>query len=137
MSISCQTLYQDIVAEFGTSAGSSRLSQDFVRAVNHSLDQLSLTADLASRHGHITKNDSVVTSLDVEYSYILRAGVDYHLFRMGHKPADPRIATVAYKDTADRWREAQDDYVVAEDNEAQSDITASIIGLGYLGSDSS
>ena len=132
MSVSCQTLYQDVAAEFGASAGSTRLSQDFVRAVNHSLDQLSLSADLATRHSHITSQDAVVTSLDDEYSHILRAGMDYHLFRMGHKPADPRLATVAYKDTADRWREAQDDYVVAEDNDAQSDSTASMIGLGCL-----
>ena len=130
MSVSCSTLYQDVCGETGAGGGSTRLARDFVRAVNRSLDELSHAADLASEHSHITKTSDTVTTLDSDYEYILYHGVLFHLFRMGHKPRDPRIAAAAYKDTADRWSDGKDDYVVAEDNSTQSDSTAAIAKLG-------
>ena len=120
MSVACQTLYNDCARLFGTGTSDARLQADFVRAVNRSLDELSLDADLATKHSHINSIGATVTTLDDEYEFVLATGMEFHMTRMGHRPSDPRLAALVYKDTGDRWVEAKAAYTANEMNEAQA-----------------
>lgn len=132
MSISCQGLYEDIVQQLGLGSGNTRLASSFIRATNRALDQMSIRADLATRHTHISATNSSISTLDPEYEGLLYSGVYYWMVRMGHSGSDPRIATVQYKDSAEAWKEALGDYVMAESNDNQSDSGNDVIGLGSL-----
>jgi len=120
MSISASTLFNGIAQDFGVGVGSDRLKEGFVRAVNRSLDELSLQADLATRLAHIQNVDDSI-SLDNQYEWIVYSGVVNWLWKMGYKTADPRIAAVVLNDVRKSWEDAKDAYVVAEDNDLQSD----------------
>lgn len=131
MAISASSLFEDVSTDIGVGTGSDRLADSFVRAVNRSLDQLSLSADLATRLTHINSTDDTI-NLDEEYEYIILSGIFYWLYRTGFKPRDPRIAPTVLKDTKDQWDEARADYVVAEDNDRQSDSTNDMWGWGAV-----
>jgi len=131
MSISASSLFEDVSNDIGVGTGNDRLAGSFVRAVNRSLDQLSLVADLATRLSHISSTDATI-ALDKEYEYIVLSGIYFWLYRTGFKPRDPRIAVAALKDTNEQWKEAMADYVVAESNETQADSTNDMCFWGVL-----
>lgn len=134
MSIYCQALYQDAADVYGLGVGSDKFERRWVNAVNRALDELSIAADLATRHSHITGPEDVITTLDSEYEWMLVAGMNYYLARTGQRPSDPNVLKFVYKDTSDQWERARDEYVADGWNQKQAnDSTADIIGLGYVG----
>ena len=130
MSISCQSLYEDITQQLGLGTGNTKLANSFVRAVNRALDQMSVSSDLTTKHAHISNQNSTITTLISAYEYMLYAGVYYWLVRMGHSASDPRIASVMYRDSAEAWTNALADYKQDADNLVQADSTQDVIGLG-------
>lgn len=132
MSISCTTLFTDVATALGRGTGDERLTSVFVRAVNRSLDQLSLYNDQSSRIAHITGIESSI-ALDAEYEYIVFTGIVYNMIRMGIRPGDPKLAAIMYADSDKNWEECKGDYWAAELNDRQSGNDTSIIALGYLG----
>ena len=136
MTIKTQALFEDLADDLGAGTGNERFSRRFARAVNRALDDLSLAADLATRHTHITGNDSSISSMDSEYEGMLYTGTKFHLVRMGQRPGDPRVAEAVFKDTNTQWEKALGEYVAAEDNKQQANDSTSMWGLGYLGEDS-
>ena len=131
MAIALSPIFEDVATDIGVGTGSDRLAGSFVRAVNRTVDQMSIKADLASRISHVSSTDGTI-NIDEEYEYIIVSGIFFWLYRTGYKPKDPRIAPVVLKDTQDAWEEALADYVMAEDNEAQSDSTNDNWGFGAL-----
>jgi hypothetical protein len=132
MSIAATALYEDAAAQIGAGVGNDRLTRAFKRAVNRSLDELSIAADLATPLTHIDDVDDVI-DLDDNYEHILYAGVLFHLVRAGHLPGDPRLAKALLEDTRVGWAMARGEYVMAEDNDNQATATNDVWGLGYLG----
>jgi hypothetical protein len=133
MSISCQQLYRDTLSTIGVGVGNDTTLARFTAAVNRALDELSITADLSGKHDHISGPESTITTLDEYYEWILAAGVAFYMTRLGHRPSDPNLAQIVYRDTASEWERAKGEYVANRWNETQSDETESIIGLGYVG----
>jgi len=130
MSISCQQLYTDILSTIGVGTGDDKTIGRFTRAVNRTLDELSISADLATKHAHITGPQSTITTLSDYYEWILAAGVAFYMPRLGQRPSDPNLTTVVYKDTKEEWERAKGDYEANIWNEAQAVSGADIIGLG-------
>jgi len=129
MAISSKALYQNIARNIGSGAGSDRLAASFCPAINYALSQMSLHKDAASRIALITDAEGTI-AVDAEYEYIVYTGAMFWLIRSGHGPKDPRVAGVVYEDTRRLWFEALNDYIIAEDNEDQSDSTFDIGPLG-------
>lgn len=134
MSVYCQALYDDAKSTYGMGSGSDNFLGRWVRSINRSLDELSIAADLATKHSHIDGPEDIITTLDAEYEWILAAGMNFYLARVGQRPSDPNILKVVYDDTRNQWMLAKDEYVANRQNEAQAnDSTLSVIALGYLG----
>ena len=133
MTIKTQPLFEDLAGEVGSGTANELFARRFPRAVNRALDQLSLAADRATRHTHISGNDSNITSMDSQYEGLLYTGTKFWLVRMGQRPGDPRVAKAVLEDTATLWEEALGAYVMAEDNDEQATDSTSMWGLGYLG----
>ena len=133
MSISCQQLYKDVLSTVGVGVGNNTTTGRFTTAVNRTLDELSITADLATKHSHITGPESIITTLSSYYEWILSAGVAFYMVRLGQRPSDPNLAQIVYKDTASEWDRAKGEYVANRWNETQATDSESIIGLGYVG----
>lgn len=132
MSIACASLYDDVVQEIGSGVQSERLSEAFVRAVNMALDELSIDADLATRHSHITGTGATISTLDDEYTFILYAGIVFYLRRMGWGSSDPRMRQFERVESADAWRLCKGQYIMAESNDNQATSTNDVWGLGDL-----
>ena len=132
MSISCQGLYRDVLSSIGVGSGSETTNNRFTAAVNRTLDELSIAADLATKHSHISGPESTISTLDSYYEWILAAGVMFYMVRLGQRPSDPNLAQIVYRDTQQEWERAKGEYVANRWNETQSTDSNSIIGLGYL-----
>lgn len=130
MALECESLFQGVASQFGRGVGGEKIADGFIRAVNRALDELSLAADLATRHSHIASTGASISTLDEEYGTILYAGIIYWIYRLGHLPADPRTAAVVLKDSKDEWEAAKGEYVTAEDNDNQATSTNDVWGLG-------
>lgn len=133
MSISCQQLYRDVLATVGVGTGSELTLSRFTTAVNRTLSELGITADLETKHTSITGPESTITTLSSYYEWILAAGVAFYMTRLGQRPSDPNIAQLVYKDTASEWERAKGEYVANLWNELQADEDEDIIGLGNVG----
>jgi len=134
MSVNCQALYQDAVSTYGTGTGNETFENRFTRSINRSLDELSIAADLETKHSHIDGPQDIITTLDDEYEWILFSGMQFYLTRTGQRPSDPNIAKTVYDNTRKEWARAKDEYVANRWNEKQAaDETDDIIALGYLG----
>ena len=134
MSINCQALYQDALSTYGAGSGNTNFEGRFIRSINRSLDELSISADLETKHSPIDSTEDIITTLDAEYEWILFSGMQYYLTRTGQRPSDPNIAKSVYADTEKQWERAKDEYVANRWNEKQAaDSTDDIIALGYLG----
>jgi len=135
MSISCQALYDDAKSTYGVGAGSDLFQGRWVRAINRALDELSIAADLETKHSHISGPEDNITSLADYYEWILVAGMNYYMARVGQRPSDPNVLKMVYADTQNQWERGKNEYVANRWNEKQAnDSTEDIIGLGYLGS---
>ena len=130
MSVNIQELFDDIAAEIGSGASNKVFTAKFVRAVNRSLDTLSLRANLETRLGHIAQINTTYTELDDEYNYILFTGVRYFLPRMGQRPGDPRVAKAVLEDTDGAWESAIGDFISARSYTLQDTSTNDIAGWG-------
>lgn len=135
MSISCQALYESVRDIVGLGADNEKLTRTFTTAVNRTLDELSITADLATKHSHISGPESTITTLNSEYEWILAAGTMFYMTRLGQRPSDPNLAQIVYRDTANEWDRAKGEYVADRWNDCQAVDSSSIIGLGYVGVD--
>ena len=132
MAISCANLYLDVASQLGEGVGNTRLANGFVRALNRALSELGVKADKASNFGSIASTDDTISDLNEKYEYIIYAGVMFNLIRMGHRPSDPKLATVVYEDSRKAWNDGKADYIVDLDNVIQSDADNDVIGLGSL-----
>jgi hypothetical protein len=128
MALSVQPMYQAKLRELvgpqgGT--GTTRFMDDFVLAVNRSLDQISIECDLATAIPHITSNDATIVALSAVHESILQAGVTHFMLVMGHgrEKADKQAAL-------DAWEDAKANYQLNALNALQADATNDIIGLG-------
>ena len=133
MSISCQRLYQNVLGTIGVGVGDDLTVSRFTTATNRSLDELSITADLATKHSHITGPQSTITTLSDYYEWILAAGVAFYMPRLGQRPSDPNLTEKVYDDTRNEWERGKGEYVANSWNETQATDSNSIIGLGYVG----
>jgi len=132
MSISCQTLYNDVCRIVGLGTGNDNLSSAFTRAVNRSLDKLSVRANLEVPHAHITQINTTISTLNAKYEYVLASGVMYYIVRLGFQASDPRVATVQYRDSESAWEKDTGEYVSDLINIAQSDEDEDIALLGKV-----
>jgi len=133
MSVNCLGLYQEAMDVYGRGAGSDKFQNRFIRATNRALDELSICADLATKHSHISSPEDTISTLDDEYEWILVAGINYYLARTGQRPADPNVLRFVYGDTAEQWERGRDEYVANRWNETQATDSNSVMMLGYLG----
>jgi len=133
MSISCQQLYQNVLGTIGVGSGSEKTISRFTTAVNRTLDELSITADLASKHSHIVGPQSTISTLSDYYEWILAAGVAFYMNRLGQRPSDPALAQIVYRDTTTEWDRAKGEYHANRWNETQATDSNDVIGNGYLG----
>lgn len=128
--IDVSSLYQDICQALGNGHSNDRLQAQFPRAFNRALNDLSVSVD-HPQWPAITGTDSTIDFPD-QYEYVLFAGVQYYLIRMGHAPADPKLATIVYQDSAKQWADGKADYKQNEDNILMADPENDIIGLGSV-----
>lgn len=135
MSISCQALYESVRDTIGLGSGNEKLVRTFVTAVNRTLDELSITADLASPHTHISGVEDTISTLATRYEWILSSGVAFYMTRLGQRPSDPNLAQIVYRDTAHEWERAKGEYVADRWNDCQAVDSSDIIAGGYLGAD--
>jgi hypothetical protein len=133
MSVSVQGLYNVAVGTSGTGTGSEKFNLRWTTAVNRSLDEMSLAADLATAHSHITGQQSVITTLDAKYEWVLAAGVDYYLNKTGQRTSDPRLLGIFTASNKNDWEDAKGEYVAGLSYEEQATDSNSVMGLGYLG----
>jgi len=137
MSLSVKILYGAAKNRFAAAGGSSRFDDDFVYAVNMTLDGLSFAADLDSPFPHINDTEGVISALDERHSYLLDAGIDVFLMKQGQKPA--RGGEDSYVTALRRWEDVRGDLMVMESIERQSERdddgipVEDIVGLGYKG----
>jgi hypothetical protein len=135
MSLSTQSLFDTALVEVGGGVGDARFNSAFINACNCALDELSDEADLATRHTHITTVNTSITTLQTGHWYILHAGITFYLIRTGWRPSDPRTAGIVYQDSDKEWDKAKAKYLTRILNELQTDTTADITKLGYVGTD--
>jgi len=133
MALACQSLYDAAKREVGGGSGSESFQTCFINAINCCLDEMSDEADLAVRHTHITAVSNSISTLYTGHWYIVYAGVIYYLIRMGQRPSDPKTAMLVYQDSEKRWDECKGRYLTRIINDLQSDTTASVVKLGYVG----
>ena len=133
MGLATQPLYDMALIEVGGGTGNSRFSAAFVNAVNFALDELADELDLASRFSHIAQVNSTISNMDSNRGYILYAGIIYHLIRMGQRPTDPKVGTLVFNDSQQRWNDGKGNYWMKRLNDCQAVATSSITKLGYQG----
>ena len=132
MSISCQTLLEDICDELHRDATDERFLRMFLRALNRSLDELSQKCNLGSHFTHVSRADGTV-AIAADREWMITAGIRYHLALMGIRPSDPKLAALAFRDSKDAWDDALGMYDTEELNDKQATDTG-IIGWGHVDS---
>lgn len=111
--------------------GSVRFEDDFVTAVNRSIGQINVQADLSTRIGRIVANSDTVGLSDV-YEYILEQGITVHLLLLGQRKkedVDFRALERQWEDNIDFIRQDISNLGTAAD----PDDTISRVGIGALG----
>jgi len=132
MALAIRPLYEDIAQMYGSGVGSDKLAAATVRAVNYTVDELSIVEDRASKHAHVTTVEGSVSTISDNYSHIVLTGVRFWLTRNGFIPIDPRVAAAVLKDTKDEWEDAKGLYVMDLVNIEQSTETNDITQQGYV-----
>jgi hypothetical protein len=130
MGLSTQPLYDMALIEVGGGTGGSRFNAAFINAVNFALDELTDEIDSATRFSHISTVNTTITGLDADRSYILYAGIIYYLMRFGQRPSDPKIATLVYSDSKERWNDGKGNFWLRRLNDCQAVRTSSVYKLG-------
>jgi len=117
-------------------SGSARFEQDFINAVNRSINCINRDADLETSITRVTDADDDVTGLDVRYEDVLFEGIVYFLMKAGQKPAKGFERHLSHVKNA-FW--AGIDSLMCDlrhdqqDTNGTADDTYDIIGLGHLG----
>lgn len=130
MAISCASLFDDVVAEIGSGVATSRLTNAFVRAVNRTLAELAHRTRSATWTTVTSTTDSI--TIDEEYEYVVYAGIIKNMIRMGFRPGDPKIATLAYQDSMRNWNDAIGNYQANEVNTDADNTDSHIARLGSV-----
>lgn len=134
MSINLQPIYLAKVREFTTSTQNQRFDDDFVVAVNNTLDQLYVAANLDSAINHVSVHDESISDLDAKHQFILSAGITYHLLMIGQQKSGKADHLALARD---EWESAKGDMMILTQREDQEDVDDDddpendIIGLGY------
>lgn len=136
MSLSVADIFTEAKASFNRASGGERTEIVFLRAVNKALDELTAAGELSSALAHVTATDGLISGLDEQDSYILSAGMTYHMIQMGQMHlAGPTFFSFA----AAEWDRVKGDFMMKQlkDDQAAEDEDGTpendIIGLGYLG----
>jgi hypothetical protein len=138
MAYKVETLFNAMVRQFHSDPSNDRFVDDFVDAVNASVDELSFRADLTTAIGHIKKVDDSIGELDPKHHYIMMAGVAFGLSSAGWEHSE---GNTAFDRLQAEWNRKLGDYQVMKSWEDQATVdddgvpTADIAGLGYLGDD--
>lgn len=132
MGLATQPLYDMALVEVGGGSGSSRFNAAFINAVNFALDELADELDSSSRFSHISAVNSTISNMDANRGYILYAGVIYYLMRMGQRSSDPKVATLVFNDSKQRWDEGKANYWLKLLNDSQAVDTSDITKLGSV-----
>lgn len=118
MAIDGTTLFEQKVRQYKAEASSNRFKDDYIHAVNNSLDKYSLKLNIA-HPAHISRTDASI-DIDANRGYVLGAGIDYWLIKFGHRDGDltEREAKVNFDDAiADAITDQNHDDMAAADNE--------------------
>lgn len=136
--LNTDSLYKAMVRSFGTVTSNAAFGEDFVQALNNTLDELSFSAELATAIVHVVSPTANISALNGDDSYIVSSGLVVHLIGMGwpHRSDDPMFfPNVAFP----MWKEAKGAFMVKKSREDQATVdddgvpTADIAGLGYIG----
>ena len=123
-------LYQSVCNELGNGLSNTRLIASFPIACNRALNELAVSLDQPSWDTVI--GNSGTLDFPDRYEYVLYSGIIFWLIRQGHSNADPKIVTIQYSDSRDRWEAGKASYAMDLDNIKQKDPTQDIIGWGHL-----
>jgi hypothetical protein len=132
MGLATQPLYDMALAEVGGGSGNSRFSTAFINAVNFAIDELADEIDSATRFAHISSVNSTISGIDADRGYIIYAGIIYYLMRMGQRSSDPKVATLVFNDSKNRWDEGKGNYWMRRLNDCQAVTTSDITKLGSV-----
>lgn len=132
MGLATQPLYDMALAEVGGGTGNSRFNAAFVNAVNFALDELADEIDESSRFAHISSVNSTISNMSSDRGYILYAGIIYYLMRMGQRSSDPKVATLVFNDSKNRWDDGKANYWMRKLNDCQAVSSSDITKLGSV-----
>jgi len=130
MALALTSLYESMVRQFRTVVSDDRFQQDFVSAVNLSLDQLSDFADLTTPMGHIQSYKASISELNPYDLNIIEPVVVFNLVRAGRKHIRGDDAYVRLKE---EWENALGDFLVNESKDDQDDVDTDGTGADYAG----
>ena len=138
MSYKVETLFNAMVRQFHSDVSNDRFQDDFVDAVNSSVDKMSFQAGLSTAIGHISKITDSISELDPEHSAIMMAGAAFFLSSAGWEHSE---GNTAFDRLKNEWKGELGDFQVMEswDDQATQDDdgvpTSDVAGLGYQGDD--
>ena len=128
--VDLEQLFAVMCSGLGNGQKSDRLTKMFPVAVNRALNELAVNTD--SQSWPDVSGTNGMLDFPFRYEYVLSAGVEYWLIRMGFSPSDPKIATVVYNDTEKRWTDGKGEYQMDVDNIRQHDPHQDMIAWGHL-----
>ena len=144
MALNTSSLHRAMVRAFSVGqTTNSNFNEDFIQAVNNSLDELTNAAALTTVHAHVVAHDADISTLSGRDQHMLQAGVVVHLCLAGwpHRAMGDdaqflsRVALPMWADAlgmamvrqsrdVDQASSTQDDDGVSETD---------VVGLGYTG----
>ena len=134
MAMYLNTIYDDMVRQFSTIGTNDRFRNDFVSAVNKTLDELEIAGDLSAPITHVNTPTDTILSLSADDMFIVSAGCVKYLIAAGRE----HVMKERSYDVADReWEDRKADFWIKAMRTLQADVDddlsgegASIIGLG-------
>jgi len=134
MALNLDMVFEDMVRQFQTNTANDRFREDFVSAVNKTLDELFIAGALDAAISHIVQPSETIDDLDENDMFILSAGCVFYLIMSGREHV---LKDRAYDVSKREWEERKGDFMTKEFRELQADVDddltgegESIIGLG-------
>jgi len=134
MALNLDMVFEDMVRQFQTNTANDRFREDFVSAVNKTLDELFIAGALDAAISHIVQPSETIDDLDENDMFILSAGCVFYLITSGREHV---LKDRAYDVSKREWEERKGDFMTKEFRELQADVDddltgegESIIGLG-------
>ena len=121
MAINGTAFFDQKIRQFRSSASHGKFAQDYIRAVNYALAELTTALDLQTAATSIT-NTSTNIDLADDREWALSVGVDYWLVRLGHKSGDLNL-TSAFAS----WEQAKRTVRVDRDLDDSASATDGVI----------